>query len=183
MNQWKREVWGVRQTPAERCKPAIILFDSYMVHIMAMIVASFHQHYRTKCGTVPGGMTPLLQGIDTHVNRPLKADLKNKYKKFMREECTEFTRGGNKKGPSYQQLVDWCSQAWKDMEPQLLINSFVQTGVTNTGIVDYNNLHSKLKALVEDGEEEGVQGEEEGTGLTDDEEEEDDDNDLGELTL
>ena len=76
--------------------------------------------------------------------------VKAKYKEFMRCGEVEFTRGGNKKGPSYQALVDWVSEAWKDLDVDLIKRSFVQTGVTNTGEINRELLHSKLKDLVED---------------------------------
>ena len=104
----------------------------FEAHIMPLILSSFQRYYKTKVGIVPGGMTPLLQGIDTHINKPCKAVIKTKYKEFMRFGEVEFTRGGNKKGPSYQTLVDWCSSAWKDMDEDLVKEAFLQTGVTNT---------------------------------------------------
>ena len=123
-----------------------------------------------------------MQGIDTHINKSLKGVLKKKYKEFMRSEEVEYTRGGNKKGPSYQQLVDWCSDVWKNLDPEIIKNSFIQTGVTNTGKVDINLLHSKLKDLLSGGkqvEEVNAQLEKEKEdnetgGLTDDEDEDED---------
>ena len=151
MNQWKREVWAVRQTPVERSrKKTILLFDSYRAHVEKTILSSFKKHYKTVCGVVPGGMTPLLQGIDTHVNRPIKVELKKLYREFMVSGPVELTRGGNKKGPSYQLIVDWCSQVWDNLDKEILIRSFAQTGVTNTGLIEQENLHSKLSAVMDE---------------------------------
>ena len=179
MNEWKREVWAKRQTPLQRMQKSVILFDSYGSHTQATILASFQRHYKTSCGVVPGGMTPLLQGIDTHVNKSLKSALKHRYKEFMRSGEVEFTKGGNKKGPSYQMLVDWCGKAWRDMDVNLIKRSFTQTGVNNTGEVDVEALHTKLKDLlggdsVEDVRKE-LEQEEEPTGLSDVESDDDDD--------
>ena len=62
----------------------------------------------------------------------------------------ELTRGGNKNGPPYQMLVDWCSKAWSDLDINIIKKSFIQTGVNNEGNVDPNNLHSKLQDLLAD---------------------------------
>ena len=62
----------------------------------------------------------------------------------------ELTRGGNKNGPPYQILVDWCSKAWSDLDIKIIKKSFIQTGVNNEGNVDPNNLHSKLQDLLAD---------------------------------
>ena len=87
----------------------------------------------------------MLQGIDVHINKPLK----DKLKTFMRSKEVEYTHGGgNKKGPSYQMLVDWCSSAWSELDPELIKRSFTQTGVSNTGSVDRDVLHSRLRKLV-----------------------------------
>ena len=61
----------------------------------------------------------MLQGIYTHINKPLKSVLKNKYRDFMRNGEVEYTSGGNKKGPSYQLLVDWCSQPGMSLTQKL----------------------------------------------------------------
>ena len=96
----------------------------------------------------------------------------------MRNGVVELTRGGNKKGPGYQLLVDWCSEAWAAIDKDLIIRSFVQTGVTNTGVLEVANLHTNLKDLLEGNVEvEVIQQEleeEVSTGLTDNEDSDDD---------
>ena len=149
---------------------------------IAGLFSSFSRHYKTICGVVPGGMTPLLQGIDTHINKPLKSVLKNKYRDFMRNGEVEYTSVGNKKGPSYQLLVDWCSQAWAEFDTEIIKRSFSHTGVTNKGQVDPSDLHSKLRDLfgnITTVEElnKVMEENEDPSGLTDDESDESDDED------
>ena len=176
MNQWKRQVWAVRQTPAERCRKSILLFDFYRAHTERTVLSSFKQHYKTICGVVPGGMTPLLQGINTHINRRLKVELKKLYKEFMLSGPVELTRGGNKKGPSYQQIVNWCSEVWSNMYKEMIMRSFSQTGVTNTGLIEQENLHSKLSALFDEGGDDDDDLDMlDGTGLSDNDDSEEDD--------
>ena len=90
-----------------------------------------------------------------------------------------MTRRGNKKGPGYQLLVDWCSEAWAAIGKDLIFRSFVQTGVSNTGVLKVVNLHTNLRDLLEGNVEVEViqqELEEEGsTGLTDNEDSDDDD--------
>ena len=115
---------------ALRLKQSHILLDSYKSHNQKEVLASFSLHYKTTVGVVSGGMTPLLHGMDTHINWPLKADLRKRYKEFMRSEDVEYTRFGNKKGPSYQQLIDMCSAAWHSLDKDIVRASFYHTGVT-----------------------------------------------------
>ena len=147
------------------------------------VLSSFKQHYKTVCGVVPGGMTPLLQGIDTHINRPLKVELKKLYREFMLCGPAELTRGGNMKGPSYQLIVDWCSEVWAKMDKEIIIRSFSQTGVTNTGLIEQENLHSKLSAIMDEGGDDLDDDQDilDGTGLSDEEGEEDISSDEDEL--
>ena len=104
----------------------------------------------------------------------------------MRSKDVEYTRGGNKKGPSYQQLVDMCSSAWSELDPELIKRSFSQTGVSNTGSIERDLLHSKLRNLVVDGVvEDDNLGSAEPSGWSDNEEEEkeeeDEDSDLPDI--
>jgi hypothetical protein len=72
-------------------------------------------------------------------------------------------------------VIDWVSESWEEMPKELLEVSFVQTGVNNTGKVEIDQLHSKLKALLNDQEQQ--EEEVEPTGLTDSEGEEGDSGD------
>ena len=95
----------------------------------------------------------------------------------MRSEDVEYTRFGNKKGPSYQQLIDMCSAAWHSHDKDIVRASFVHTGVTNTGKVDYDILHSKLRMLMKGEEGPCMEEDQEKAGLTDYEEEEEESDD------
>jgi hypothetical protein len=59
------------------------------------------------------------------------------------------------------------------MPQEILINSFVQTGVTTEGLVDHSLLHSRLKEYLA-GQQVEQQQEEEHSGLTDDEDDSED---------
>lgn len=87
-------------------------------------------------------------------------------------------------------ILDWASAAWASIPEQLVIRSFTEMGVTNTGLLDKDALHSKLKKLLdeavfeakvdEDKDEEVDQPDkdpEDECRITDDEEEEEDEED------
>ena len=79
----------------------------------------------------------MLQGIYTHINKPLKSVLKNKYRDFMRNGEVEYTNGGNK---------NWCLQPGLSLS-QKLSKGLSHTGIKNKGQVDPSDLHSKLRDL------------------------------------
>ena len=71
---------------------------------------------------------------------------------------------------------------WANLDRDILIRSFVPTGVTNSGLIEQENLHSKLSAIMDEGgddsETEDNCDELDANGLSDREEsgdEEDDD--------
>ncbi len=41
------------------------------------------------------------------------------------------TKQGNLKQPTRQDVIDWASRAWKEIEPELLICSFLVCGISN----------------------------------------------------
>ena len=47
-------------------------------------------------------------------------------------------------------IVDWCSEVWSNNDKDILIRSFTQTGVTNTGLIEQEHLHSKLSAVMDE---------------------------------
>ena len=49
------------------------------------------------------GMTPLLQFLDTHINKPFKDGVKEKWEEWISNGEQEFTKGGNRKRASSQE--------------------------------------------------------------------------------
>ena len=46
------------------------------------------------------------------------------------------------RSPGYSNVINWVSEIWQDMDPNLLRDSF-----DNCGLVDNSNLHSVLNKL------------------------------------
>ena len=56
--------------------------------------------YNTECKIIDGGMTPLIQFIDTHVNKPFKDILKERWAEWIASGTEEFTKQGNRRRAS-----------------------------------------------------------------------------------
>ena len=78
---------------------------------------------------IHGGMTPLLQFLDTHVNKPFKDSMKEKWEDWIVNGEAEFTEKGNRKRASYQLVAEWADGTWKKVATdELIIKGFHQCG-------------------------------------------------------
>ena len=109
---------------------------------------------------IHGGMTPLLQFLDTHVNKPFKDIMKEKWEDQILNGEAEFTEKGNRKRASCQLVAEWADDTWKKVATdELIIKGFRQCGY-----IEYDggtsNLHSRLQETIKKREvpEEIIQG-------------------------
>ena len=98
---------------------------------------------------VPGGMTPLLQPLDTHVNKPLKASMRKKWEKWMEAGEVEFTRSGKRKRASYEQVAKWVSEAVAELDPDMIKQAFSECGIRGSG--SEGDYHSRLQKYMDGG--------------------------------
>ena len=181
MNTWKRGVWSKR--PHGMFKPkSLIVYDSATSHVKKTVLSSFHQHYSTDVAVIPGGMTPLLQPADVSWNKPFKGLMKDKWIQWLSDGETHYTKTGKRKSASYEMIVNWVSQSWKEISKDIIRMSFVNCGILrNQG--DAGNYHCRLAIIFNDlpplDEALPSVATEEHTGISDDEcssqESEDDD--------
>ena len=75
-------------------------------------VPDHFKKYITQCKII-GGMTPLLQFIDSHVNKPFKDILRGKWEQWMAHGIEEFSKNGNRRRDSRDLLATWIFDAWK----------------------------------------------------------------------
>ena len=61
---------------------------------------------------IDGGMTPLLQFIDTHINKPFKDHMRNKWNEWMAGGEIQFTASGQRKRASFEIVLNWVNGAW-----------------------------------------------------------------------
>ena len=61
---------------------------------------------------IHGGMTPLQRFIDTHINKPFKDHLRNKWNEWMTGGEIQFTASGQRKRASYEIVLNWVNGAW-----------------------------------------------------------------------
>ncbi|CAF1117869.1 unnamed protein product [Brachionus calyciflorus] len=92
---------------------------------------------------VPPRMTNLVQPADISWFRPLKSKFNRYWTNWFINEEHSYTAKGNMRSPGYACVINWVSEIWKDMDPNLLRDSF-----EHCGLVDNSNLHSVLNKLI-----------------------------------
>jgi hypothetical protein len=56
--------------------------DNARCHLTDAVKAGFKKE-RTELHYIPGGMTPILQPLDTHLNKPLKGAMRSRWEEWM----------------------------------------------------------------------------------------------------
>ena len=102
--------------------------DSAKSHLGDEIEQAFTDK-NSSINIIHGVMTPLLQFLDTHVNKPFKDIIKEKWGDWIVNEEAEFMEKGNRKSASYQLVVEWADDTWKKVATdELIIKWFCQCG-------------------------------------------------------
>ena len=77
---------------------------------------------------IPGGCTPIVQPADVCWNSAFKSEMRKQYKLWRRQDLR--TAQGNLKMASRQDVINWVSHAWANIDQQVLSRSFKCCGIT-----------------------------------------------------
>ena len=75
--------------------------------------------------------------------RVLKSQYNQRWANWFRTTEHTFTAAGNRRGPSYETVLEWISEIWSDLNPNLIIKSFDKCGITSS-----SELHQVLNQMV-----------------------------------
>ncbi|RWS23637.1 pogo transposable element with KRAB domain-like protein [Leptotrombidium deliense] len=169
MNEWNRKVWKFRPSALfsnlRNCNmKTLLVMDSHKAHLTDDLKKSYNRWYNTDLCIVPGGMTPLLQPADVSYNKSFKSIMKGLWSKWFTVESENNTRV---RKASYSLVAEWVSEAWKQLDTQMVINSFKQCGVAKDA--QTSEFHLRLRSLIETGT---FLEDNEPSGISDDEEDE-----------
>jgi DDE superfamily endonuclease len=99
----------------------LLFLDSYKCHLMSSVVSKI-QELGVEVQHIPGGCTGLTQPVDVGINKPLKNRIRNKWEDYM---LTEGLLHNRTKPPSRQRLAAWCIDSMKEMDEQIVKNSWL----------------------------------------------------------
>ena len=76
---------------------------------------------------IEGSMSPLLQFMNIHVNKPFKDCMKNKWE-LIEEGEVEYMKPGKRKRPSYDEIAKWVADAWRTISNDLMLKRLAECG-------------------------------------------------------
>ena len=180
MKTWITNVFNTRPSQFfSRDKKAILFMDEFSVHKKTEILEMFERQ-NTMVKFIPPKTTAYLQPLDVAVNAQFKSALRSEWGRWFEHGEKEYTAKGYRKRPSYQQIINFVSNATAALKKESLIRSFECCGIAANGEkISETVLHSRLQDVINMAETECEEEEEENE--TDEEENEtvensDDDN-------
>ena len=130
--------------------------DQYGTHVRDEIVNYLRDQYGTECFWIPKRLTSVLQPLDVVMNAPFKAYMRQQWSRWFADPVKHlYTRAGNRKPPSYSEIVKFVSDAVQELNSDTVKKSFRVCGIAEKGHrIELNELHGRLCTLVECKEEE-----------------------------
>ena len=98
---------------------------------------------------IHGGMTPLLQFLDMHVNKPFKDIMKEKWEDQIINGEAEFTEMKNRIRASYQLVAEWAHDAQK----KVATDELIKKGFRQCGYIEYDSKTSNAFKITRNNQE------------------------------
>jgi hypothetical protein len=70
---------------------------------------------------------------------PLKASYFRKWNNWLINAPKAYTKAHNMQSPGYARVVSWISEAWNELDSNLIARSFQHCGITSRNPADYGN--------------------------------------------
>jgi hypothetical protein len=121
---WVEKVWRSYQVPADHLK--VLIWDRFTVHCaqsVKSVASSFSKVYY-----IPSGCTSILQPLDTHVNRSVKARFRYYFEKWLRKTYPNPANQGTLKPPPFDEIIFWVLLSIENVKESLIKESFDFTG-------------------------------------------------------
>ena len=144
---WHSKVWLKRKMSLFH-RNSLLMLDSAPGHRTDEVKSKFSAS-GTLIAMIPGGLTKKLQVLDISVNKSFKAHLRQRWEKWMINGVKEYTKSGNLKKASYEEICRWISEAWLAVP-----SSAIKNGFKKTTIDFYNEMDSESEYIDEKFEEE-----------------------------
>ena len=107
------------------------MLDSFEAQKTEQVKRSFKSE-NSDLAVIPGGLTSVLQPLDVCLNKPFKDRVRQKWMAWMAEGIHELTASGRQKKSSEELMCQWIGEAWRDIPREMVVNSFLKCGITNS---------------------------------------------------
>ena len=88
----------------------------------------FHRR-GTLMAMIPGGLTKKLQVLDISVNKSFKSRLRSRWENWLINGYKNYTKSGNLKRVSYEEITKWISEAWNEVPVSTITSGFKKTTI------------------------------------------------------
>jgi transposase-like protein len=124
MLEWVEKVLKPHIAQAPAGVHPIILLDSYRCHMMESVVSAI-QDLGCEVDHIPANCTGLCQPIDVGIGKPFKCRLRKMWEDWMMAVGVDQAVT---KPPTREQMASWCVNAFTDLTPEIVKNSWRSTG-------------------------------------------------------
>src|SRR3989337_1753889 len=118
-------------------------YDSFRGHLEKSVKKKFHDS-NVDLAVIPGGLTSVCQPLDVGINKPFKDNLRKEWHLGMADGGAGETIAGNLKRAKYSDVCNWVKRSWDNISNEIIINSFVNCGITDS-LDDLNNEDEELE--------------------------------------
>lgn len=129
LGDWMRTVWN-RRPGSKLKKPSLLVWDNFRGYLGEGTKAIL-KAMMTDLAVIPIGLTSVLQPLDVSVNKPFKESVKKLYLQWVAEEKQTLAPTEKIKPPSSEIICLWILMAWDMVKPEVIIKSFLKTGISN----------------------------------------------------
>jgi hypothetical protein len=129
MQDWLGSVWE-RRPGGLLNRNSMLVMDAFRGHLTEEIKTRL-KNKNCDLVVIPGGMTSQLQPLDVGVNKPFKDRIRTQYNQWLSENEHALTPTGKIKRASAATLVEWISNAWKELKTDSITKSFLKCCLSN----------------------------------------------------
>lgn len=131
MHQWIDRVFCGRG-PFSLCAKSLLLMDQFGSHKHDTVLEKL-KAMKTDVLFIPPGTTCYFQPLDVVINASFKSALREQWETWLAEGEQQFTRKGNRKRPSWQQIVNFVSAAVEKLDKTSFKRAFECCGIGDKG--------------------------------------------------
>ena len=103
-------------------KRRLFAWDSFRAHLVHSVKELLNKG-KINPAAIPGGANGHIQATDVSWNKPIKDQLREMYDQWMDEGLHTQIKGGNMRGLTLKQIVQWILKAWSDLDKEIIIKS------------------------------------------------------------
>jgi hypothetical protein len=125
--KWLTNIWKT-YIPAGSYEK-VLIWDKFSGHCVDAVKSTARTI--SKLFHIPAGCTSILQPLDTHINKSVKARFRYYFERWLQKKGQhDKTDSGQLRLPPFEDIVNWVLYSIEHVNPATILNSFDYTGKT-----------------------------------------------------